>query len=760
MTIAANTKLGPYEILSPIGAGGMGEVYRAKDTRLDRIVAIKVLPLILSSNPDFRQRFEREARAVSALNHPHICVLHDIGRQDDVDFIVMEFLEGETLRSRLESGKLPTRKAIDLAIQIANGLGAAHERGIVHRDLKPENIFVTTDDRIKILDFGLAHQTEPLSKAEVSSVPTRARMTDPGTILGTVGYMSPEQIRGQEVDARSDIFSLGVILYEMLCGQRAFQRDTPPETMSAILKEEPAGIETIAENVPPALSRIIQRCLEKRPELRFRTTQDLAFALEMSGTTSSSGSIRTETPVAAKRKWSYAALLSTVLVAMALGAGLWIGRQMMQPRPVSFKQLTFKRGYIQSAAFAPDGTTIIYGASLAGPPVQLYSTRTDSIESRSLELPPADVLNISRTGDMAILLNRRFLGTWVSVGTLAKVGVGGGAPKEILADVNDGDITADGQNFAVVHEVGTIQRLEYPIGKVLFETTGYITSPRISPDGKRIAFAEHPIYGDDRGYVSVAENGTIARITSEFTSVTGIVWAQSGEIWFSGSIENEDGELWSVQPGNKPRALLKAPVELRIHSISPKGQIVLSSGERRAELAGLLAGDTKERDLSWYGDEDVAGISADATLIAASQTIQGSGSNYQIYFRRADGSGTVQLGEGNGEAVSADGKWILASLPAERQNKLILYPTGPGEKKLVELGDIDFSASKGARLVQWSNDGRRIAFLGHRSNQPLLAYVMDLQAVSRTQSQNLKRFPKFFRRTATFCSPTPSTVPP
>src|SRR5216683_1690798 len=290
MALTSGTMLGPYEILSLLGAGGMGEVYRARDARLDRIVAIKVLPASFSADHDRMQRFAQEARAAAALNHPNILSIFDIGDDHGSPYVVSELLEGETLRERLRSGALSSRKAIDYGLQVARGLAAAHERGITHRDLKPENLFVTNDGRVKILDFGLAKLRPQRSESVSSEIDTRRQITDPGTVMGTVGYMSPEQVRGHEADHRSDIFSFGAILYEMLSGQRAFRRETMAETMTAILKEEPPELSETNAKISLALEKIVRRCLEKKPERRFHSASDLAFAIEsLSGATTSSG---------------------------------------------------------------------------------------------------------------------------------------------------------------------------------------------------------------------------------------------------------------------------------------------------------------------------------------------------------------------------------------------------------------------------------------------------------------------------------------
>src|ERR1700692_3360835 len=326
MNLAPATKLGPYEIISLLGAGGMGEVYRARDTRLRRDVAIKVLPQALSLDADRMRRFEQEALATAALNHPNILAVFDIGTSEGSPYVVSELLEGETLRERLRSGAIPVRKTLDYAMQVAHGLAAAHEKGIIHRDLKPENLFVTKDGRVKILDFGLAKLTQPDPTVH-SSLPTMTHATEAGVVMGTAGYMSPEQVRGASVDARSDIFSFGAILYEMISGKRAFHRETAADTMSAILKEDPPDLAETNRNVSPALERIVQHCLEKNPEARFHSASDIAFDLEhLSGISSTSTRL---TPVASPppRNRLFAALAGGLALALAmLALGLWLGR--------------------------------------------------------------------------------------------------------------------------------------------------------------------------------------------------------------------------------------------------------------------------------------------------------------------------------------------------------------------------------------------------------------------------------------------------
>src|SRR6266511_1074592 len=366
LALSPGTRLGPYEILAPVGAGGMGEVYRARDPRLSRDVAIKVLPASFSNDPDRLRRFELEARAAGVLNHPNIIAVYDVGSHEGAPYVVSELLEGETLREVLADGRLPPRQAIDFALQMAQGLAAAHDKGIVHRDLKPENLFITKDGRVKILDFGLAKLTGAGDGTQSQTeVPTRRIDTDPGVVMGTLDYMAPEQVRGKPADVRSDIFSFGAILYEMLSGRRAFRRDSAADTMSAILREDPPDLSLTSQNLPLGLERIVRHCLEKNPEQRFYSAHDLAFDLEaLSGFSGP----RLEPSARAVRPRQR--LVRTIaFVAIAAALGLLAGRQIWKKpaaSPPALRRLTFRRGFASSARFGPDGHTVFYAASWDG----------------------------------------------------------------------------------------------------------------------------------------------------------------------------------------------------------------------------------------------------------------------------------------------------------------------------------------------------------------------------------------------------------
>ena len=458
-------RLGRYEILSPLGAGGMGEVYRARDSKLKRDVAVKVLPGYVSGDPEFLARFEREASAVAALSHPNILSIFDFGNEDGVAFAVMELLEGNTLREMLAAGPISQRKAADYAQQVARGLWAAHERGVVHRDLKPENLFVTRDGQVKILDFGLAKNVGRAAPGKQTSAPTVSGHTQPGTVMGTVGYMSPEQVRGLFVDHRSDIFCLGAVLYEMLSGRRAFSGATAADTMSAILNAEPPELSGSGRKIPPGLDRIARHCLEKNAEERFQSARDLAFALESVSQTSGEQGV----VAAPRRKLRSAALVAAAALAL-LGAGALGGWLILRRAPtaqeVSFHRLTFRRGNLLSARFAPDGQTVAYAAAWEGAPAEIFTVRTDGTESRPLGLSRADVGSISSKGELAILLKNGELFAPGGIGTLARVPLNGGTPREVLEDVFCASWAPNGEDLAVVHRSASGRhQLEYPVGK-------------------------------------------------------------------------------------------------------------------------------------------------------------------------------------------------------------------------------------------------------------------------------------------------------
>ena len=713
MTLAAETQLGPYKIIALIGSGGMGEVYRARDTRLLRDVALKVLPAFFVNDPDRLRRFEQEARSVAALNHPNIVSVYDVGNANGVHYIVSELLEGETLRERITPTGMPSRRAIELAIQLANGLAAAHDRGIVHRDLKPENIFITQNSRLKILDFGLAKQHRPPALAETVDGMTAAS-TSAGQVLGTAGYMSPEQVRGEPADHRSDIFSFGSILYEMLGGQRAFKRNTSAETMTAILNEEPPEFTEHSSGMVPALDRIVRHCMEKQPGQRFQSAHDIAFDLEsvsqISGTAAA--------PALAQRK----AWMRPALAVLALAAGLVLGAWL---RPVTpelhpkLHRITFRRGTIWDARFTPDGN-LIYGAAWDGKPVELFANQAGSTESRPLGLPATGILAISARGELAVASNFKAEG-FESLGMLGRAPMGGSAPRQIADNVEYADWSADGDTLAIVRRVGGKSRLEYPLGKVIYETAGWASHPRVSRDGKWIAFLDHPFERDDSGAVAIVDQtGNKKTLTGQFVSAEGLAWSpgNDNEIWFTATTSGSSRELRAVTLAGKERLVYLGTGTLTLHDIWKDGRVLFSRDDMRAGMVGLGPGESKEHDLSWHDWTIPRDLSDDGKMVSFDETGEAGGATGEIYVRGTDGSPAVRLAEGASPSFSPDGKWVLGRTVAI-QHALQKLPTGAGESTTISTGEVQ------AQRAFYFPDGRRILLMGSQSGHGLRMWVLD-----------------------------------
>lgn len=731
MALTAGTKLGPYEILASIGAGGMGEVYRARDSRLKRDVAIKVLPQALSFDADRLHRFEQEALATAALNHPNILAVYDIGTHDGAPYVVSELLEGETLRDRLRGGAIPVRKALDYALQIAHGLAAAHEKGIVHRDLKPENLFITKDGRVKILDFGLAKLTQTES-AEHTSLPTMTHVTEAGTVMGTAGYMSPEQIRGTAVDARSDIFSFGSILYEMLSGQRAFHGGTPADTMSAILKEDPPDLSGTNRNVSPALERIVHHCLEKNPEARFHSASDIAFDLEhLSGVSSTTAKAQSATAKPRRTKPLLAAALGLFLIALAFLAGHYTNRGSAAAVP-EIRQLTFRRGRVFSGRFAPDGQTVVYTAAWGDGPREIFTTTEQGPESRSLDIADAEVLAVSSKGEIAIKQHPRHAGASFSrPGTLAIVPLSGGSPRALLENVEAADFSPDGSQMAVIQVTAGQYSVQYPIGKTLFTAPNWISHLRISPSGNAVAFENHPFGGDEGSVMFVDKSGKAHELSAGWLTVQGLAWLPDNgadrEIWFTGTPSGANRALYAVATdsamvnGKNPsqRLITRIPGCLTLFDIGPQKQVLMIESDERAMAGAMLPGESHERDLSWLDYSITSDLSQDGKSLLSSEVGEGGGEHYSVYLRSTDGSPAVRLGDGQAADLSSDGQYALSRVMANPENKVYLLPT-QGAPRELSTGNVNPGL-----FLEFVPGTHRIVFLGTEPGHDARVYLLD-----------------------------------
>ncbi len=724
--IAGGTRLGPYEIVGAIASGGMGDVYRARDSRLDREVAIKVLPATYSGDPQRLRRFELEARAAGQLAHPNIPAIYDIGTYQGSPYVVSELLDGETLRQRLRGKALPPRRAAELALQIARGLSAVKEMGLVHRDLKPENVFVTRDGRVKILDFGLAKliQPEPRRWRRGSHRAVEA-LTQEGLIVGTEGYMSPEQVRGEPVDHRSDIFAFGLILYEMLTGRRAFGRAGPVQTMHAILDEEPADVLELSPGCPPGLARIVRHCMEKNPRERFQSASDIAIALQDTvATLSSGGTAAPASGIVPRRAGATLAwrrpLAITAIAVVAVAAGFALARLTGRAGPLRFTQVTFRRGVLWSARYAPDGQTVVYGAAWDGGPPALYSTKVGVPEARSLNLPGADVLAISRTGEMAVSLRRELRSAWVRTGTLARVPLSGGEPREVVADVEWADWSADGR-LAIVRQTEGRDRLEFPVGTPIYATAGWIGHPRVSPRGDLVAFLDHPGWTDDGGSLAVADGGGhVRRLVTGLQSAHGLAWSPSGdEVLFAAADGGAGSAIRAVSLRGRQRVLVQAPAELTLQDVGPDGRVLFTRESWRGEIMALAPGESRVRALSWLDHSLVRDLSADGRTILFTESGRAGGPRSGAYLRRTDGSPAVRLGDGDAAALSPDGAWAI-TLSSGTPRQLILEPTGPGTPRAVTADAVSHLR------VGWFADGSRIAFAGHEPGRGVRLFVQAL----------------------------------
>jgi Tol biopolymer transport system component len=708
--LAPGTRVGRYEIRECIGSGGMGEVYRAHDGGLGREVAVKVLPRGLASDTDRLRRFEQEARAAGRLNHPHVMAVHDVGAHEGAPYLVLELLEGATLRAKLAAGPLPPARAAEIGAQAARGLAAAHARGIVHRDLKPENLFLTRDGHVKILDFGLAATRWPESGRPAENA------TAPGLLLGTPGYMAPEQVRGERADARADLFALGAVLFECLTGRRAFRGGNVVETLGAVLGADPLPELESRSAVPAGLVRVLRRCLEKDAEDRFQSARDLAFALESFTTSAPLLADPANAPARARRlPWK-----GLAAAALAPAAALAAYQLVSFPPPApSYRQLTFRRGTVDAARFSPDGHTVYYSAAWDGQPSTVFALRLDGLESRSLDLPDTRLV-ATAPGEMAVLhgaAGRRILAR------LPLEGVGGA--RDVAGDVIEADWSRERQALALVRSGGGRTRLEFPAGRVVYETAGTLTTPRVSPGGDAVAVVDQPMLGNTVGALVLVEGpGRARRLSEGWTDIGGVAFSPDGrEIWFSAAATGTARHLHAATRAGAVRLVARTPGAMILQDVSPSGQALLAHVHPRSEALAQLDGSPDERNLSWLDWTHATELSDDGRRLLFTAEGQGGGPLYSVFVRQPLDAAPTRLGEGHGTELSPDGQWVLA-IVREAPPRLVLLPTGAGEARTLRHG----RSFAEYHWAWWFPDGRRVLFLANQAGRAPQLFVQDVAA--------------------------------
>jgi Tol biopolymer transport system component len=723
VTLAPGTRLGVYEIDTPIGAGGMGQVYRATDTALGRQVAIKILPERFVNDPERVARFEREARTLAALNHPHIATIHALETSGETHALVMELVDGEDLSVRIAHGAIPVEEAVAIARQIVAALDAAHEHGVVHRDLKPGNIKLRADGTVKVLDFGLAKavtqdsQTPPGESVLNSPTMITPGMTTVGHILGTAAYMAPEQARGRAVDKRADIWAFGCVLYEMLTGRRLFHGEDVTDTIVAVMSRE-VDWNALPADVPPAVRATLRRCLEKDPRKRLRDIADVDLSMERA--------VAAPPPPARHPAWR------AIAVALLLATGLAIGWAITNAystgnAPVNYQRFTFQRGTVFSARLDPVGREVIYSAAWDGGPVTLYSTLPGSNEAQPANLPQADVLSVSQRGELLVLQkspDRQWRLPSGRTGTLLRSSRGGAA-RTLAEDVLLADWLPNGEDMAVVRRTDGLWSIERPLGTVVRKTPNIVSALRASPDGRWLALAEKSIgYGGSWSIVFLDSSGAETRFDAGTSGdFLDLAWAPGArEVWFN-AYQGADPEWRAMDTSGATRSLLRAPIPLRIRDVSPDGRVLAERSSARYGVMGQAPGDDREREYSWLDSTELDGITADGRTLLLTEFGEGVGyTTWSVGLRHLDRSGVVRIGSGQAYGLSPDGTRVLTMRQGANPS-LALIPTGAGARVAGRRGNVvNFTTAS------WAPDGASVVFEGVEQGKSARYYRQSITA--------------------------------
>jgi Tol biopolymer transport system component len=707
--------LGHYRLTERLGEGGMGLVYRAHDERLDCDVAVKLLPPEAVSDPSARTLLLREARNAAALKHPNICTIHTVAEAEGHVFIAMEYVEGTPLAERIGSGGMPVASVLRYGAQIADALAHAHERGIVHRDLKSANVMITPEGRVKVLDFGVARRVAP--EDHPGTVPIRSTITEAGGVAGTLPYMAPEVLTGGPADRRSDLWSLGVLLFEMASGQLPFAGQTAYELTAKIINDPPPALPA---RVPAGLRAVIPRCLAKEPSERYQRAGEVRSALEMLVTTRDAIPALPASMVA--RRWPKVVLVLGAAVATA--TLIWIVASHIPARAPTLTQLTSGNGAVGAARFAPDGRTVLYTADWDGKPYGLYSARPGSAEPHPLGFDNTWLLAISPTEEMAVLRDPLVCPGPYGIGTLALTSLDGGSPRNKLEHAEWADWSPDGKGLAIVRaDLGGKFVLEYPIGNPLYTTAGWITHPRVSRKGDVVAFIEHPLESVLGGEIVVVDLEKRRRtLTEGWKNLWGLAWSPNGrEIWFTGRKLGGPRSLHAVSLTGRTRRVHEESSDFILMDVHPDGRALLVRQTDRAQIVGIFPGDPKAREVPGLDYPLSVSLSADgSTLLVQEVGVGGEGLKGSMYLLRTGESQKVPLGEGEALALSPDGQWVLAKMPGPEPAPIALVPTGPGEPRPIPRDSI----TRGA--ASWFPDGERFVFAGSEPGRGVRTYVQSV----------------------------------